>query len=427
LDPALKEQLHTARTLYREGKFIEAETAFLKARDVDPGNAAVQRGLGSIALWNNRPEKAERCFKEAARRASGLGRMWPFGVRHDASLAMTYYRMDRFPDAARHFKKAAGPLAVGPFRHIKALGDHLALFGDDAPYAVEGPDETRAPFAVTDPLPVVEVSVNNGTPLPFFIDTGAAEVILDRSLAKEVGAEISGSITGRSSGTKGAVGLGRVGSLRIGDVDVENVPVHTTDTGPFSAVFNGLNIKGVIGTRLLMHFLATIDYAEGSLVLRRATEEKRAELENEVATGAVSAVPFWLIQTHYMVAWGTVNDVGPMLFFVDTGLAGRGFTARESILARAGVAVDWTKTEEGIAGFGEAEGVDIKLDKLTLGTAPRPVVKHDVPGAACKKPSEILGYHLGFHVGGLISHQFFRDGSLTFDFNGMRLLLKGKS
>jgi hypothetical protein len=33
----------------------------------------------------------------------------------------------------------------------------------------------------------------------------------------------------------------------------------------------------------------------------------------------------------------------------------------------------------------------------------------------------------GFHIGGLISHAFFRPYSLTFDFTGMRIFLKKQS
>jgi predicted aspartyl protease len=356
--------------------------------------------------------------------APWLQKLWPFNIQLKTSLAMTYYRQDRFPEAARLAKEAAGPIPVGPFGEIKAIYKQLALFGQETPYVVEGPNETRVDFVITDPLPVIEVSVNGSKPLPFFIDTGGAEVILDKELAKEVRAELSGTMTGESAGPKGTIGLGKVDSMTIGEFVVENVPIHTLDTDPFAAVFGGLNVKGVIGTRLLMHFLGTIDYVNGSLILQRKTPANLQKLEAQVDAGKVKAIPFWLIQTHYMVTWGTVNGKGPMLFFVDTGLAGNGFTAPESTLQEAGITVDWTKAREGIGGFGKAKEVDIVLDQLTLGTGSNEVVGHNVPGVALEQSPSILGDRLGFRIGGLISHQFFRNCALTFDFVGMRLILQ---
>ena len=289
MDPTVKAQLEAANAVYREGRFAEAEAAYLKAQELDPKNATVLVGLGTIALWNNRPEEAERHFKEAMDYAPGLQKSWPFNAQLKTTLAMAYYRMDRFPEAARLFKEAAGPVALGPFRELKALGQHLALFGKETPYILEGPEETRVDFVITDPLPVIEVSVNGSESLPFFIDTGGAEVILDTELANEIGAEISGTMTGESAGPKGRIGVGKVASVTIGEFFVKNVPIHTVDTDPFSAVFNELDVKGIIGTRLLMHFLGTVDYVNGSLILRRKTPSNLQELEAQVDTGEARA------------------------------------------------------------------------------------------------------------------------------------------
>ena len=98
-------------------------------------------------------------------------------------------------------------------------------------------------------------------------------------------------------------------------------------------------VKGVIGTRLLMHFLITIDYAGGALVLQRPTAENLQALDSELAAAGAKVIPFWLVDTHYIVARATVNDLYPMLFFVDTGLAGKAFTAPKENLRQAGVSI----------------------------------------------------------------------------------------
>ncbi len=405
--------LETANSMYRDGRFTEAEAAYLQVHE---RSAAVLARLGEIALYKNRPDEAERYFSEALQSSSWLQKRWPFNVQLKSSLAMTHYRRDCFPQAARYFHEAAGPVVLPPFRPLQAMAAQLALFGDQTPYLVETSETIRIPFVVTDPLPVIEVSINGSPPMPFFIDTGGAEVILDTALAGELGAVHAGTMAGEGGGTTGAMGVGKVDSLSLGNLVVKNVPIHMLDTKVFAPVFDGLPVKGVIGTRFLMHFLATIDYPNTCLILRSKTA--RIDVQN------AKVIPFWLAQTHYMVAWGTVNGKGPMLFFVDTGLAGIGFAASESTLREAGIAVDWSKAEKSVGAFGESEGVTIAVDRLTLGSDDNEVVAYNLPGVALKKPVEVLGNRLGFRIGGLVSHQFFRTYALTLDFVGMNLILQ---
>jgi predicted aspartyl protease len=413
-----------AHTLYSEGKFQEAQTAYSKIVTSDAKNVAALERLGTIALWENRHENAERHLKSAIECSSGLRRFWPFNLERKARLGMIYYRADRFSDAARLFAEAAGPFAFGPFRALRALSRQLALFGEKPPYAIEGPDQTRVDFVVTDPLPVMEVCVNGRQPVLLNLDTGGSEIILDADFAKEIGAEIAGTVSGEFAGAKKAtLGLGKVDSIRLGEFIVRDVPIHALDMEGISAEF-GMDIKGTIGTRLLMHFLSTIDYANGALVLRRAMPEYSRRRDEAAEAKAVKVIPFWLIETHLIVAWGTVNDQRPMLFVVDTGLMDKGFSASVSTLKAAGVAVDWTKAYEGTGGGGKVKGVDIVLDKLTLGSGTNEVVEHNVPGVVMEQAPPSLGRRFGFPIDGLVSHQFFRNYALTFDFGNMSMILE---
>jgi predicted aspartyl protease len=419
MKPTAKDQLKTANSLYREGRFGDAEEVYLKVGGIEPKDTAILMRLGEIALWKNRAEEAAHYFKEVLHNAPGLQKRWPFNIQLKAALAMAYYRQNRFPEAAQCFHEAAGPVSLGPFRDLKALGNQLALFGDQTPYGVEGPETTQIPFTVTDPLPVAEVSINGCKPVPFFIDTVGAEIILDPVFAEEIGAERAGVMAGEGGGTQGSIGVGKVDRMMIGDFTIKNLPIHILDMKAFASVFDGLPVKGIIGTRLLMQFLGTIDYVNACLILSRKTPEV------QIDTKTTKVIPFWLVQTHYMVTWGTVNGKGPMLFFVDTGLAGIGFTAPEATLREAGIVVDWSQAQKSVGAFGETDGVNISVERLTLGTGTDEVVGHQVPGVVLKKPVEVLGNRFGFHIGGLVSHQFFRNYALTIDFVGMRLILQG--
>ena len=423
MDPAARTQLDVGDTLYQEGRFDEAEAAYLSALELEAENAIILEKLGLIALWRNDSEEAESYFVDALSHTPWYRNFWPLNTNLKYHLGKTYLRQDRFADLAQLFDEARGPVALGPFRDLDAFGKQMALFENESPYAIEGPDEARIDFVTTDPLPVIEVSINGSGPQNFILDTGGMEVILDDDLAEQVGAQIAGSITGSYGGGKKAeTGLGRIDSIALGDFVVRNVPIHILDTDTFSSEMDGLKIKGVISTRLLMHFLTTIDYPNGVLILQRPSSENLHSLDSQLITA--KAIPFWLVETHYIVAWGTVNNLDPKLFFVDTGLAGAGFTAPVSILEEAGVSVDWTQAQDAIGGGGVYQEVDIVIDRLTLGTGENEVAESHVPGKASEHPPSVLGDTLGFHLGGLISHQFFRDHALTFDFTRMRLVMR---
>ncbi len=417
MSESLKERLAEAYAIYRAGDFNQAEQCYLELQQIAPTHIAILTRLGEIALWKNRTDEAEQYFNQASCHASWLAQRWPFNAQLQSSLAMTYYRQDQFAQAAQCFREAAGPLPLVSFRDLKALATQLALFKDQIPYQIEGSESARIPFVVTDPLPVIQVSINGGNPVPFFIDTGGAEVILDTQMAETVGAVRAGRLSGEGGGTKGHVGLGKVDRLSFANLHIHNVPVHIMDMQPFSAVFRGLPVKGIIGTRLLMHFLSTIDYVHACLILQPKMTPTPFEREKARVT------PFWLIQTHYIVAHGTFNGRAPMLFFVDTGVADKGFSASESVLQEAGVRVDWSKAEKGIAGFGESESIEVTADRLSLGSDDNEVVAFSVPGIMTRPSIPVLGYKLGFFIGGVVSHQFFRSYALTLDFVGMRLIL----
>jgi hypothetical protein len=72
------------------------------------------------------------------------------------------------------------------------------------------------------------------------------------------------------------------------------------DTGPISPLFDGLEIRGIIGTRLLMHFLATIDYPDGALILQRTTSANLQSHESQVTANGVKVIPFWLVETNQL-------------------------------------------------------------------------------------------------------------------------------
>lgn len=399
-------ELETAESLFKAGKFTEAEKLYTKVLAAEPANFQADVRLGSIFLLSNRLDDAQKWLAKAIE-------LKPEEQAPQSLMAEVFYRQDDFKRAAPLFR------ATGQ----EAVAKKLESFKGITPYHIEGRAEvSHLKFVITDPLPVIQVRVNEGKPVNFFIDTGGAEVMVDSQLAKELNLVQFGSVTGTfAGGKKAAFQHGRLESLTLGAFTVKNVPVHLMDVRRFSQpVFGGKRVDGIIGTVLLYHFITTLDYSQGELVLRRKTKENLKSLEQEAQAKKCVVIPFWMAGDHYMVAWGTVNKSQPLLFFVDTGLAGGGFTCPESTLKEAGINLQESHAAEGVGGGGKVKVVPFVVEELALGDAK----EHNVHGLYTG--AFPLENAFGFRIGGLISHGFFRHYALTLDFVGMRYFLERK-
>ena len=70
-----------------------------------------------------------------------------------------------------------------------------------------------------------------------------------------------------------------------------------------------------------------------------------------------------------MVAWGKVNNSKPLLFFVDTGLAGGGFVPAKSTVKESGIQLLESQGFEGIGGGGAMTVIPFEVSKISLGNA----------------------------------------------------------
>jgi predicted aspartyl protease len=258
----------------------------------------------------------------------------------------------------------------------------------------------------------VELEVN-GQKGTFLIDTGAWELHLTPAFADKCGiqrlAETQTAVF--AGGLKAASANAVADRVRLGEFTLRNVPV-VIPIGP-----GGRPVDGIIGTVVLGHFIFSLDYPNGQLVLRRNTQEmSRAVRADADSTGAIR-MPFWLAGTHFMYAWGTANGAGPYLFLIDTGMGGGGFDCPDSVIREAKIELP-KEGFTGMGGGGEVTVYPFAVD-LTLGDA-REANVQGLHGAVPPGSEE----RFGFRTGGLISHAFFRSYVVTFDFGSMVLYMK---
>jgi hypothetical protein len=112
-----------------------------------------------------------------------------------------------------------------------------------------------------------------------------------------------------------------------------------------------------------------------------------------------------------------VEALPPALLFVDTGLAGAGVKLAESVITQAGIKLEQDKAYAGAGGGGKLKIVPYVVCHLSFGQ----VQEENVPGLYDGPfPWENL---FGFHLAGMVGHDFFRPYAMTFDFENMKIIL----
>jgi len=402
-DPRAAAMRAEAETLLVAGQFARADSAFARLLEADPGDTLALRRRASIALLGNHTADARRWLNRLLARV-------PDHRAGRALLAESYVREDDYAHAA--------PL-------VRALGKEgrarqLESFAGLTPYRMSG-GATEVTFVQTDPLPVIQVRVNGSAPVFFIIDTGGGDIALDDVFADSVGARTFGADSGTFAGGKrGGFVYGRIDSITLGSLTVRNVPVQILSTRRFAGAAGGRRVDGILGTVFLYHLIATLDYPGGKLVLRPRTAESEAEVERMTRDGndSTAVVPFWMTGDHYMVTWGRINDSVPLLWFVDTGLAGAGFTCPEATLHEGKIDLAHAPSFDGQGAGGKVSVQPFAVDRLSLG----PFERRGTAGFFGPFPPT-LEYGLGFRIAGLISHGFLRAYRITFDFVHMRYVL----
>ena len=410
---ASQSQIDSANRLFEAGKFAEAGELYSRIVAQNPKDYSATLQLGRIALLSNRLDDAQKWLEKAIT-------VQPGNTDPKIMLAEALYRRD-------DFQKAAVALMGVDVSGNKLIREQyptlnvakLESFKGQTPYELTGNGtSTRVKFVKTDPLPIVNVRVNGGKEVTFFIDTGGSEVTLDTEFAKELGVSQFGAVQGTFSGGQHAqVQLGRVKSITLGDWTVKNVPTAMLPLRQLSEGFGVKQMDGIIGTTLFYHFLTTMDYPHGELVLRRKDAKSLEEFKTQ-SSGKRVTVPIWMASDHFMVGWGRVETLPPSLLFVDTGLTGAGVKLAESVIKAAGIKLDESKASEGAGGGGTLKVIPYTVHQLSFGD----IKEENVPGLYDGPfPWENM---FGFYLAGMVGHDFFKPYAVTFDFQNMQIFLQ---
>ena len=268
------------------------------------------------------------------------------------------------------------------------------------------------PFLQTDPLPMIAVRVN-GRDAHFLIDTGSPNITLDAGYAQSLGIATGEATQGTFAGGKHAAMLqATVDRLELGGWTIANVPATVVSLG--GATMGALHVDGVLGTGLFAHFLTTIDYRGGRLILQDRTAS--AGFEQRAATQGATIVPMWFVGDHFVFVQGRAGD-GPVgLFNVDTG-GTFGVQLTKAALDAAHITPDASRPHGGMS-----PGGSVTVLPFTASVAVGGYSADGLSGVYFEQGDQYGIFP--FTIAGTVSHEFFRKTTVTFDFVAMRLVIE---
>jgi hypothetical protein len=360
--------------LFQVGQFAAADRGYAAELRRDPQDAHAWAQRGYIALLANR-------FGDAARFLGTAIRLAPADRLSMLRLADCYVRQDDYARAVPLLRAAGDPVGATLYGVVRGT-----------PYQLAGARHARLPFRTLDPLPSVEAAVN-GTSAVFTLDTGAT-FTFSAALARAAGVRALATVMVDHGSGPVTSYAGVVDELRLGGIELRNIPVLWDDTSP-----------EIIGTTIFYHLRTTMDYEGRALALSVPGAAPRR-------TADAATAPLWLAPDHFVFSSGTVGHAGAGPVLIDTGGVGLGVVLNPAQAASAGVAPDYTRphTDFGVTVYPCTAGV-------AIGRTPR----RNVPGVVGPIPSPA---EFGFGSLATISHEYFKPLSVTFDFTSMTLKLR---
>ncbi|MFI7462222.1 tetratricopeptide repeat protein [Nonomuraea sp. NPDC049646] len=395
-----------ADALFRAGKFEQAGRAYEEILKKDPGNLHAARRRGHVGLLSNRFPEAEKYLKAAVRLAPG-------DKEANELLGDCYIRQDKFALSVPCWKAAGA----------EDYAQWFAAISGDA-YQIKG-DVGRVRFLQMDPRPLVEASVNGGPAKRFTFYTGAPNLSLTASAAKEAGLKAVVSQRTDFEGTPIWVHYGVLDSFRLDGIELRNVPVGWSSTESGADV--GADSDGLIGTWVFYHLLTTFDYAGRHLVLRRRTPETARKARAAAARAGAEPLPMWLARDHDVHSVGSVAGSGPRVVGVNLGGVGEIAAGMPGEVARRlGVRIDLDRPIETFAHSHPTVTHPCYPEEIRLGDA----VAQRVYCEADPNMPVNVPWPYGTGIDGIahFAHCFFKPYNVTLDFTDMKLYIaRGKA
>jgi tetratricopeptide (TPR) repeat protein len=389
--------------LWANGLFLEAEDTFRDALALDPDYGRARHGLSRSLAARNR-------LDEALVQAQAALKTMPTDAEIHHTIGTVLERLRRFDEAGEALTQYVN-LLPNRDRSLKAAWARneiafLKSFAGRTPFDMADRDRGvlhTLPFRLVKDKVIVRAKVNDRHSMDFVVDTGSEQTVISAPTANRLG--IRGIVRTLSAGV-GEIGLrglqlGRLNSLTIGTMRLENVPCLIKNPG-----LRGIPVReGESFSPLALGLSMTIDYGRRELTIASHLPEERFDFELPLRLHRLALVR------------GTVEG-DPVNFIIDTG----GEVISISTDTASAIEPDPQVRKIPLKVYGTSgwdrdafllPGVNLAFDQIEFPNFPLVVLN-------LRAPSVLLG----FQVGGIVGHRFLSKYRVAVDLDRSVLRLR---
>jgi hypothetical protein len=379
----------------RLAQLADARKLFERVLAMEPADAAARAGLGKLALFEDRPARAESLLTGSLQADDTAPR--------DLLAALT--RQSRYADAA----------ALADSLDLAARAEMLHRMAADSTYLLSGEAEAKIAFRRLTPAPLVSVKLN-GQSVLMAVDLGAGDLMLDDFVARQCKVELlsaSGQVPW--DGLLVTARNAMVKRLDLGGVRIDAVPAAVLPLRRWGLAVDpeGERIAGVIGSNVLRRFSPVFDFRGGRLELHPAGQAPT------VARGT-PRIPFELWGETEMMVYGSIEGGRRMGMLVTTAIPECGIAAPPEVFEELGVKPGAMSRMIKSSGTGLSGTTWAQLSaSVTVG----PISRDKVMGWSGAMASGELWRH-GVRRDAEISEEFFKGYRVSVDWGRRELLFE---
>jgi hypothetical protein len=145
--------------------------------------------------------------------------------------------------------------------HFRSLPNENSVIRPTTPVESASKGATAIPVKVSGSKVIVSVNFNNSTAANLLLDTGASRTMISSRIAKILRLQSMGSGQGYGIGGVVTVSTARVDSVKLGEMERQNLLVMIHDFSPDPSY------EGLLGFDFLSHFHMSLDLQKSLLVL----------------------------------------------------------------------------------------------------------------------------------------------------------------
>jgi tetratricopeptide (TPR) repeat protein len=434
---------------FTQGKLAEAEASFVKAQNLKHDDPAPYLGLARVY-------RAYSLFRRAYDNMKRAHEVAPNNIGVQLQWFHSLPQADQAPALQAYLAEAGAKLNP---QTTRVLQQYLAFVKRNAAAPahpcklVSNVKETNTKLYAI-PRSGSELGASgiaakiNNQELHLAVDTGATGVLLGRTTAEKLGLPRLGYQAIAGMGDSGQQGgyLAVADRIRIGDLEFQDCTVRVTD-----AATPVTGQDGLIGTDVFSAYLIDIDIpgaklrlsplpkrpntAETSAALQTTHDSQQFETETPAGNAATHEPPRDAYVAPEMKDWSKVyrfrnlllvptkvDDVGPMLFLLDTG------SFANTLSTKAAQQITQLRADPSthVTGLGGKVGQVYRADKATLqfgrySQANQDIVTFDLTGMSRSAGTQVSGI-LGFNMLRILQIKIdYRDGLVDFLYDPNRL------